>query len=130
MGPVLDANGLSFSLDTVLQYHFEAGSFPGADGKYRTQVGEANPPDDVPYWTWWPVLTDYIAPNNHPTELARYDLEGALAGAATTRWSSTNPTTKNAPTASTAARWFPAMACDTVPNTRGPSTADDFPTMA
>src|SRR3989454_435473 len=68
----LDANGLSFSLDTVLQYHFEAGSFPGADGKYRTQAGEVNPPDDVPYWTWWPVLTDYIAPNNHPTELARY----------------------------------------------------------
>jgi len=68
----LDANGLDFFLDTVLQYHFEAGSFPGADGKYRTQVGEANPPDDVPYWTWWPVLTDYIAPNNHPTELARY----------------------------------------------------------
>src|SRR5437879_12902439 len=69
---VLDANGLSFSLDTVLQYHFEAGSFPGADGKYRTQVGEANPPHDLPYWTWWPVLTDYIAPNNHPTEPAGY----------------------------------------------------------
>jgi len=68
----LGANGLDFFLDTILQYHFEAGSFPGADGKYRTQTGEANPPDDVPYWTWWPVLTDYIAPNNHPTELARY----------------------------------------------------------
>jgi len=68
----LDANGLNFFLDTVLQYHFEAGSFPGADGKYRSQTGEASPPDDVPFWTWWPVLTDYIAPNNHPTELARY----------------------------------------------------------
>ncbi len=74
----LDANGLNFSLDTVLQYQFEAGSFPGADGKYRTQTGEANPPDDVPYWTWWPVLTDYIAPNNHPTELARYTLKNYI----------------------------------------------------
>jgi PKD domain len=68
----LDANGLNFTLDTVMQYHFEAGSFPGADGKYRTQTGEVNPPDDVPYWTWWPDLTDYITAAKHPSELLRY----------------------------------------------------------
>jgi len=87
-------------------------------------------PPELDRRAWLAVSLARYQARRITAELARYDLEGALAGAATTRWSSTNPTTKNAPTASTAARWFPAMACDTVPNTRGPSTADDFPTMA
>jgi len=74
----LDAVGMNFSLSTVMQYHFQMGSFPGPDGCYRTQTGcatpEVSPSDDVPYWSWGPVLSDYVAESKaHPTsELSRW----------------------------------------------------------
>ncbi len=72
----LDRFGMNFSLRTVMQYHFQIGSFPGPDGCYRTQTGctEVSPSDDVPYWSWGPVLTDYVAGSKaHPTsELSRW----------------------------------------------------------
>ncbi len=74
----LDSFGMNFTLKAAMQYHFQTASFPGPDGCYRTQTGcttpEVSPSDDVPYWTWGPVLSDYVAASRaHPTsELSRW----------------------------------------------------------
>src|SRR5262249_3314063 len=54
----------------------------------------------------------------------------AVGPPALTRESSARPTTKNTPTATIAARWFPPMARETMPNTSGPRTAPVLPTSA
>ena len=48
----LKAAGFDFNLSTVLQYHFQLLSMPGPNGLYDGT-------DDIPYWTWGPILTDY-----------------------------------------------------------------------
>ncbi len=61
----LSATGMDFALSAVLQYHFQIGASGGSDGNL-------NQINDVPYWIWWPMLSDYVASNTHPSELARY----------------------------------------------------------
>jgi len=60
--------GFNFGLNTAMQYHFQHQSSPGPNGLYdRT--------DDVPFWTWGPILTDYTNDYfaQHPaSELDRY----------------------------------------------------------
>ncbi len=74
----LDPLSMNFSLKAVMAYHFQIGSLPGPDGCYRTETGcttpEVSPSDDVPYWSWGPVLSDYVASSKaHPTsELSRW----------------------------------------------------------
>ena len=58
----------NFTLSSVMQYHFQLNALPGPNGIYdRT--------DDVPYWTWGPVLSDYtndFTPTHLLSELDRY----------------------------------------------------------
>ena len=60
----LTSADMNFNLKGVLQYHFQEHSAPGADGCLRQQTGctEAVPSDDTPYWTWGPMLVDYVFP--------------------------------------------------------------------
>src|SRR3990172_11186454 len=60
--------GFSFALSSVMQYHFQHQSSPGPNGLYDHA-------DDVPFWTWGPILTDYTNDYfaQHPaSELDRY----------------------------------------------------------
>jgi len=60
--------GFSFTLNSAMQYHFQHLANPGANGLYDHT-------DDVPYWTWGPILTDYTNDfyTAHPaSELDRY----------------------------------------------------------
>ena len=62
------SQGFNFTLSSVLQYHFQHLATAGSNGVYDQN-------DDVPYWTWGPILNDYT--NNyfplHPqSELDRY----------------------------------------------------------
>ncbi|MGQ0797822.1 MAG: PKD domain-containing protein, partial [Methanobacteriota archaeon] len=64
----LDATGVDFALSSVMQYHFQQTALPGADG-FLNRV------DDIPVWTWGPVLTDYAndwSPRHQISELDRY----------------------------------------------------------
>lgn len=45
--------GFNFDLSTVVTYHFVQEALPGPDG-FLNQV------DDVPVWTWRPILQDYL----------------------------------------------------------------------
>ncbi len=60
--------GFDFTLSSAMQYHFQHLSAPGPNALYdRT--------DDVPFWTWGPILTDYTNDYfaQHPaSELDRY----------------------------------------------------------
>jgi len=60
--------GFNFNLTSAMQYHFQHQSSPGPNGLYdRT--------DDVPFWTWGPILTDYTNdyfPLHPGSELDRY----------------------------------------------------------
>jgi hypothetical protein len=64
----LAASSMGFSLNSVMQYHFQLLSAAGPNGQYdRT--------DDIPYWTWGPLLTDYTndwSPKHLVSELDRY----------------------------------------------------------
>lgn len=67
-----DATSISFELNTAVEYHFKLQAAPGPDGTYRTATNQDH--DDVPYWTWGPILGDLItasAPNPY-SELSRY----------------------------------------------------------
>lgn len=61
----------NFTLNSVMQYHFQQLSLPGSDGNWD-RVG------DIPYWTWGPLLSDYTdltdntAQAHHRSELDRY----------------------------------------------------------
>jgi hypothetical protein len=70
----LDASAFNFTLSSVMQYHWQHLALPGANGFFdRT--------DDVPYWTWGPLLTDYTndASARHLlSELDRYPTESYL----------------------------------------------------
>ena len=48
----LAASTMNFQLASAMNYHFWQQSAPGPDGRFD-QV------DDVPYWQWGPVLSDY-----------------------------------------------------------------------
>ena len=65
----LTTTDTDFSLNTVMQYHFQQEALPGPDGK----VDKIN---DIPTWTWRPFLTDYTNDWNPSThyisELDRY----------------------------------------------------------
>ena len=64
----LGGTGVDFQLTSVMQYHFQHSSLPGPDGFY-------NRVDDVSYWTWGPILTDYTndyTPTHLLSELDRY----------------------------------------------------------
>ncbi len=68
----LSTGGMDFSLNTVMEYHFNQLSAPGPDGHLRSAAYPTDS-DDVPYWTWGPWLTDYIPTfQGHPSELTRY----------------------------------------------------------
>lgn len=72
----LQATTMNFNLTGVLQYDFQEHSTPGPDGCLRqeTTCTEAAPSDDTPYWTWGPMLLDYVyVPNKSPySEITRY----------------------------------------------------------
>ena len=56
-----------FSLSSIMQYHFQLSTFPAANGFDRV--------DDIPFWTWGPILTDYTndwSPKHLVSELDRY----------------------------------------------------------
>jgi hypothetical protein len=59
---------VDFVIDTAMQYQFQHNALPGANGQFdRT--------DDVPYWYWGPVLTDYAndwSTVHYISELDRY----------------------------------------------------------
>lgn len=61
-------SSVDFNFDTVMQYHFQHLASPGPNGLFdRT--------DDVPIWTWGPILTDYTndwSPVHVLSELDRY----------------------------------------------------------
>ena len=62
------ASNFDFNLSTVLQYHWQLLSQPGPDGNW-------NRVNDVPYWTWGPILSDYTndySPKHLVSELDRY----------------------------------------------------------
>jgi hypothetical protein len=48
----LAGTDFDFSLASVMQYHFQQLAAPGANGLFDQT-------DDIPYWTWGPILTDY-----------------------------------------------------------------------
>ncbi len=64
----LGSDWVNFTLNSIMQYHFQFLADPGPNGIYdRT--------DDVPYWGWGPVLTDYTndwSPVHLISELDRY----------------------------------------------------------
>jgi len=65
LGP--PGGGFDFSLSSAMQYHYQQLTFPRANGFDRV--------DDVPYWTWGPILTDYTndySPKHTISELDRY----------------------------------------------------------
>jgi PKD repeat protein len=64
----LGAATVDFTLNTIMQYQFQLLSLPGPNGQYDRA-------DDVPYWTWGPILTDYTndyTPTHLISELDRY----------------------------------------------------------
>ncbi len=64
----LNPTGFNFDLGTVVTYHLVHLALPGPDG-FLNQV------DDVPVWTWRPILQDYLndfAPRHLLSELDRY----------------------------------------------------------
>ncbi len=64
----LGESWMDFNLDTIMQYHFQQLALPGPNGIYDKT-------DDVPYWTWGPILTDYTndyTPTHLLSELDRY----------------------------------------------------------
>ncbi len=69
----LTTTSMDFSLNTVMQYHFQQGSNPGQDSTYHSSTNGDT--DDVPYWTWGPYLSDYVASSkSHPySELTRWN---------------------------------------------------------
>jgi len=65
LGPA--GGGFDFNLSAAMQYHFQQLTFPRTGGYDRT--------DDVPYWTWGPILSDYTndySPKHPISELDRY----------------------------------------------------------
>ncbi len=72
----MTAAAMNFNLTGVLQYHFQEHSAPGPDNCFRQQTTctEVSPSDDTPYWTWGPMLLDYVpSSNSHPySELDRF----------------------------------------------------------
>ncbi len=58
---------MNFTLDSVMQYHFQEIATEGPDGQWNT-------PDDQPKWQWQPTLVDYVySTGNHPySELDPY----------------------------------------------------------
>ncbi len=68
----LDPSAMNFTLNTLQMYHFQQDASPGPDGRYHSATNGDT--DDVPYWTWGPLLLDYVpavkaSPNS---ELNRY----------------------------------------------------------
>lgn len=64
----LGQTSFDFTLDSVMQYHFQQLSLPGPDGNWDRD-------GDIPYWTWGPILTDYTndySPKHLASELDRY----------------------------------------------------------
>ena len=58
----------NFTLNSAMQYHFQQGALPGPNGIFDKT-------DDVPYWTWGPILSDYTndyTPTHQLSELDRY----------------------------------------------------------
>ncbi len=72
----LEATTMNFNLTGVLQYQFQEMSAPGADNCLRGQTTctEAVPSDDTPFWTWGPMLVDYVASSSKApySELDRF----------------------------------------------------------
>ena len=64
----LTASSMDFTLNSAMQYHFQQGALPGPNGIFDKT-------DDVPYWTWGPILSDYTndyTPTHQLSELDRY----------------------------------------------------------
>ncbi len=69
----LGTGGFNFTCSAVMQYHFQELALPGADGVFKGQAGETG--DDVPYWSWGPILGDItndFSPSHTRSELDRY----------------------------------------------------------